>query len=287
MRALSPRSEVEYERILARARADNGSVDRARVAAWSRGQIIVLRAALRREVIKNMIDSGLDEDDPAVETEVRATLRGLPRPGDFKRKVVRGVSEEEIKGYESKADALEPHLRALAMLPLMLGLRANELLSLERAQVERALKTGELIVVRKGGDEAALPAGGVTELLKALLKAKVRDSGEAWDFVYETITTGGRKTAYQNFRSLIRSVGADIEGIKPHKLRHAFATRLHRDGAPLAAIQWALGHKNLATTMIYVHGDAVGGAKFFRTAPQAPGVAVESEEEKLGPFEDA
>ena len=46
----------------------------------------------------------------------------------------------------------------------------------------------------------------------------------------------------------------DLDGVvTPHAFRHAFATHLHRRGETLPAIQQQLGHKNIETTMLYVH----------------------------------
>jgi integrase len=40
----------------------------------------------------------------------------------------------------------------------------------------------------------------------------------------------------------------------PHQLRHALALELAREGVPLNIIQRQLGHANLGTTSIYLHG---------------------------------
>jgi integrase/recombinase XerD len=50
------------------------------------------------------------------------------------------------------------------------------------------------------------------------------------------------------------SMAAKLDGrIRPHDLRHAWATHAHDAGASIRDIQEILGHQSLETTMIYVH----------------------------------
>ena len=89
----------------------------------------------------------------------------------------------------------------------------------------------------------------------------------------EILTSGtGSRSAYNRLRDLIESTGRDagLRGLRPHLLRHAFATRMNRDGAPLFTVQAALGHKNIATTQRYVHASAGDVEKYQRPAPYLP-----------------
>lgn len=177
-------------------------------------------------------------------------------------------SEEESRAYQAAAQELPSGWRACALLPLATGLRAKELITLPRKSVERAAMYGELNVLRKGGAEQRLPAGHAKALWQELLDTKaaklvsldesplsLSNEGRAWKFVGQILSTGDYPGIYSAFHRLVRSTGerAGLADMHPHLLRHCFATRMARDGAPLSVIQYALGHKDIKTTQRYVH----------------------------------
>jgi integrase/recombinase XerD len=225
-------------------------------------------------------------EEGADEASIAAALTYLPSPQRNRRTVVRALTEEEAVAYEKAADALPPGPRALALLPLALGLRSDalgereELLSLEWPTVQRAAGHGELFLIRKGDKEVRLAlTPNQIPLFEALLtapRARGRKRlgqvvepllpGRRWNRSSEILSPGKTITAYHLFNALVHRLGAVIgrPELRPHLLRHAFATRMARDGAPLPAIQFMLSHADAATTQRYVAGEQVGAEKWMR-----------------------
>jgi site-specific recombinase XerD len=67
-----------------------------------------------------------------------------------------------------------------------------------------------------------------------------------------------------------RHLRGPVRGLSPHVLRHACASKLYADGLSLLALQQALGHRWLTTTVSYVHvaSEAIE-ADYLRTAERA------------------
>lgn len=251
LRPLSPNTEAQYRKALGRGISGSESSRR------------LLRAALRRQALE------LGEDP-------ERAIAGVPPPSYQIRRIREFLSEEDAVKYEAAARELEPGKRALTLLPLALGLRASTALDLDRKDVERATGTGKLKVLLKRGKEALLAANGTQELLSELLSvpaapgrqsiAEQRKRPRQWLKVGEILSPKAHITQYHILHGLVRAVGqrAGIGEISPHDLRHAFASRMLRDGATVADIQYALGHESPQTTMIYLHADPGRMSQFMR-----------------------
>lgn len=271
-RPLSPRTVVAYEKVLKLVFDGHGypatgisnvcieNLDVKRISTWGNSALNQLKCAVRWH--RSLL--GLNPHDPEIEKALA--------PRYVVEKQVYTPSEFEIESLEKAMDSALPPMRAAVLLILYLGLRAEEFYSLTRRQVERATQSKLLTFKRKGGKEASLDVSKVTGLLDDLLLIPARlppgasQRPHKWERVGEVYSTGKPTAQYQVIRRCIQ-VATEMAGLgklSPHKLRHAFATRMNRDGASPFIIQAALNHKNIATTQRYVHAGSADVAKFMR-----------------------
>ena len=151
--------------------------------------------------------------------------------------------EAELERFAS-GDPLAVRNRALAELVYSAGLRSQEAVDLDLADVEFEQ---EAVRVRgKGGKERVVPLGEEAAYWVALwLRERPKLARGAHDALF--ISARGRRLDTSTLRKLFPH---------PHRLRHAFATHLLEGGADLRTIQELLGHSSLSTTQMYSHVDA-------------------------------
>lgn len=143
--------------------------------------------------------------------------------------------------------------RLLLMTGLYLGLRVSELVKLEVPHLDFRRR---LLFVRegKGGKDRCLP---IPKVILGPLRGWVgkRQAGPLFP------SPRGGKLTTRAVQLLIKRVAAkaglraakEYRRVTPHKLRHAFATRMLERGADIAAVQAALGHASITTTAVYLH----------------------------------
>ena len=164
-----------------------------------------------------------------------------------------------IQEMERLLDAPDPAtaqgMRDRAMMELFYssGLRVSELTGLQLQQMD--LEFGALKVFGKGSKERVCPIGRkAIEALRRYLEfgrpQLVRAKTGSSVFLSARGVAISRKTIWVLLRRHAEAVGIQ-KPVKPHMLRHSFATHLLTGGADLRVIQELLGHADIGTTQIY------------------------------------
>jgi site-specific recombinase XerD len=237
-----------------RREASVEAVDRQAVRAyiaWLRQRglsptSVCRRVASLRSFWRYVRDAGITERDPFVRISVPKRAKPLPVC----------LSAEEAEALLQAAGRQTSALRAFrdtAVLSVLLftGLRRAELLGLRLRDVD--LREGTLRVEHGKGDKTRIVP------LSARPLSALRDWLElrpecAHDFVFLSIAR--RRLAPKGLAGLLRRALARACVTRPrttaHSLRHTCATLLLRGGCDLHSVQRVLGHRDPATTAIYL-----------------------------------
>lgn len=152
-----------------------------------------------------------------------------------------------IKGYRD---------RTILELLYATGIRRSELINLKLEDFD--LENGTLHIREgKGNKDRVVPLGkGLCELLKhyqAFVREKLLTSfSDASAFFLGR--RGRLSDTYLRMMLLFYKEKIGIEKrVYPHAFRHACATHMLNNGAPIRCVQELLGHERVDTTMVYTH----------------------------------
>ncbi len=174
------------------------------------------------------------------------------------KKIPETLSLNEVEALLNAADLRSKQgIRDRAILETLYatGMRVSEAVNLKKDNVN--LDVGFLRCIGKGNKERVIPLGkkavaSINRYLAVsrpyLLKKKQSD--------YLFLNRSGNKISRQSFWKIIKKYARAArikKPIKPHILRHTFATHLLERGADLRSVQEMLGHANISTTQIYTH----------------------------------
>jgi site-specific recombinase XerD len=157
---------------------------------------------------------------------------------------------------------------AILLLLARLGLRSIEVARLELHDLD--WRRGELVVRGKARRQDRLPL--------------LRDVGEALAAYLSLRGRHQSRRVFLTLRAPTRPIRADLVGdvvqracrraavghVGAHRLRHALASQLLREGASLLDVSQVLRHRDLATTAIYAKVDL---GRLRQVAQPWPGVA--------------
>jgi site-specific recombinase XerD len=186
--------------------------------------------------------------------------RGLGAPRDVKR---HEVPRHAPKAMEPRAKlrylrAVEacpsPRNRAIALLPLLGGLRVSEIAALDVDDVRLSARKGELHVVGKGEKTRTIP-----------VHPKLREALSEWPAERGSCTGAGTTPALfvsnrgqristdtiaDVLAGITSAAGLD-DHVTVHVARHTFGTELTRSAVDLVTVAELMGHASLETTRLY------------------------------------
>jgi integrase/recombinase XerD len=209
-------------------------------------QLVTLRNLFRFAQTQDLISV-----DPSVNLEspkIRRTLPGYLRL-------------EEVERLLEQPDERTPlGLRDRAMLEVLYstGLRVSELIGLRVSDLDA--KVGCVRCIGKGDKERIVPVGrkalGMVEKYLRQARAHLCCKGKSASSPVLFVNRRGGALSRVGVWKILSAYGRRAglrRPIKPHMLRHSFATHLLEGGADLRSVQLMLGHADISTTQIYTH----------------------------------
>ncbi len=176
----------------------------------------------------------------------------------FRMRLPAHLSVEEVNRLLAQPDVTTlVGMRDRAMIELLYsaGLRVSELVNLRLGDLQ--METGCVRCIGKGNKERLVPMGrtAITAVKAYLNGSRQALSGRTTSpylFLNRFGVRIGRIGFWKKLAEYGRHAGLRLK-LKPHMLRHSFATHLLERGADLRSVQLMLGHADISTTQIYTH----------------------------------
>lgn len=209
----------------------------------AKGRVAELRSLLRFLHVRGLTALALADSVPPV-AGWRDT--GIPQT------IARDEVERLLAGCDrSRLDGVRDF--AILMLLARLGLRSIEVARLELDDLD--WRSGELVVCGKARRRDRLPLpSDVGEALAAYLSLRGRHEARR---VFLTLRAPTRPIRADLVGDVVQRAcrRAGVPHVGAHRLRHALASELLREGASLIDISQVLRHRDLATTAVYAKID--------------------------------
>ena len=230
---------------------------RSRSHGYSKSMVSALRSLLRFLHVAGYIARPLDTAVPAV-------------PGWQPVRKPHRVSGRETAAVLAACDRESAHGRrdyAILMLLARLGLRAAEVAGIRLGDID--WRQGVLTVRGKGSvlDELPVPADVGAAMADYVRHGRPRSSSQ---LLFVSVRAPFAGLSPESVGSVVqRACGqAGLAGFGPHRLRHAVACQLQRDGASLEEIGQLLRQRDPRTTARYATVDAAALTALARPCPE-------------------
>lgn len=173
------------------------------------------------------------------------------------RKTIVPIFRNEIEVLDKLCDSKLPYgCRNYCMIHLMLdaGLRVSEVRTLRLRDVD--IDNAYIRVFGKGMKERIVP---MASLLRKNLYIYINVHRPVSDSDTVFVETGGEPLTENAVKSLFARLKkrSGIERLRPHLLRHTFATAYIMGGGSVEMLRILLGHESIETTQLYMHLAAV------------------------------
>ena len=176
----------------------------------------------------------------------------------FRMRLPTHLSTEEVNRLLTQPDmssAIGVRDRAMIELLYSTGLRVSELVNLRLSDLQ--MEAGSLRCIGKGDKERIVPMGrsavaSIEAYLRHARQTLLRGKISPYVFLNRFGGRMGRIGFWKKLAEYGRKAGLRLK-LKPHMLRHSFATHLLERVADLRSVQLMLGHADISTTQIYTH----------------------------------
>jgi len=173
------------------------------------------------------------------------------------KKIPDVLNLDEVERLIEAPDINTPQgIRDRAILEVMYatGMRVSEVAGLRLTDLNADV--GFVRCLGKGRKERIVPLGtkAVASVARYLEKVRPRLAKSGAQELF--LNRSGRRISRVSLWKLIKGYAGKArikKPIRPHILRHSFATHLLERGADLRSVQEMLGHANISTTQIYTH----------------------------------
>jgi integrase len=195
-----------------------------------------------------------------LEADTLARIRAVKRVNGDNQRKGRALSREDVRALIQAAKRHPQRIRcsrdvAIVMTLCGAGLRAGELVSLERRDYDNGILT-----VRQGKGRKYREihvAAAVDKAIRAWIKASgVKEAGDA---LFNRIQRNGRVASQPLTTTGLTGILAqlqqdsDIARFTPHDMRRTFITRLLEQGVDINTVRQLAGHSDISTTTRYDH----------------------------------